>query len=114
MKIKAQKKGVEGFENVVTLSDVVSYQKDAVVSREIVRRGSGNITLFAFDEAQGLSEHTAPYDAVVVVVDGEAHVKIAGVLQHVKKGQMIVMPAHKPHSLIAKKRFKMMLVMIRG
>jgi quercetin dioxygenase-like cupin family protein len=94
--------------------DQVAYQAGAVVSKEIVRKETGTVTLFAFDEGQGLSEHTAPFDALVHVLDGEAAISIAGTVHRVCAGELIVMPAHKPHALKADKRFKMMLIMIRS
>lgn len=97
---------------VLTASDLVAYQDGAVVSREIVSQKTGTVTLFAFDEGQGLSEHTAPFDALVLVLDGEAEITIAGTPFRVRAGEMILMPAHKPHALKAVRRFKMMLVMI--
>ena len=93
---------------------LVDYQDGAVVSRTIIERTTGTVTLFAFDKGQGLSEHTAPFDALVYVYDGEAEVIISGKAFHVESGQLIVMPANEPHALKAKKRFKMMLVMIRS
>jgi quercetin dioxygenase-like cupin family protein len=95
-------------------SDLVSYQKGAIVSREIIRRRTGTVTLFAFDRGQGLSEHTAPYDALVHIMDGEAEISIAGRPQKAKKDDIIILPAGKPHALQAKKRFKMLLTMIRS
>lgn len=99
---------------VVNPSELVAYQDGAVVSREIVSQKTGTVTLFAFDEGQGLSEHTAPFDALVLVLDGEAEITIAGTPFRVRAGEMILMPAHKPHALKAIRRFKMMLVMIRA
>jgi quercetin dioxygenase-like cupin family protein len=99
----------------LTLNELVSYQDDAVVSKTLLdRKGVGTITLFSFAAGQGLSEHTAPFDAVVEIVDGEAEVTIDGVAQTVVAGQLLIMPAHHPHSLQAVKPFKMLLVMIRG
>ena len=95
-------------------ADLISYQKGAIVSREIIRRDSGTVTLFAFDKGQGLSEHTAPFDALVHIMDGEAEINISGNTQHVKKDDLIILPAGKPHALQAKKRFKMLLTMIRS
>jgi quercetin dioxygenase-like cupin family protein len=95
-------------------SDLVSYQKGAIVSREIIRRKTGTVTLFAFDKGQGLSEHTAPFDALVHIMDGEAEITISGVPQIVKKDDIIILPAGKPHALQAVKRFKMLLTMIRS
>jgi len=96
------------------LAGLVEYQPGAVVSRTLVDKAVGTITLFAFAEGQGLSEHTAPYDAFVTVLDGEAEIVIAGESHRVAAGEMIVMPAHRPHSLRAITRFKMLLVMIRS
>jgi quercetin dioxygenase-like cupin family protein len=94
--------------------DLVGYQSGAVVSRTIVDKKTGTITLFAFDEGQGLSEHTVPFDALVYILDGEAEVTISGKSSALKEGQMTIMPAHEPHALRAIKRFKMMLVMIKS
>lgn len=96
------------------IQGLVGYQDGAVVSKEIIKREKGTVTLFAFDEGQGLSEHTAPFDALVCILDGEAEISIVGQPQTVKKDQIIIMPANKPHALKALKRFKMLLVMIRS
>lgn len=93
--------------------DLASYQDGAIVSRVMVKREAGNVTLFAFDAGQELSEHTAPFDALVHVVDGEAAITIAGHLHRVGAGEIILMPAHQPHALKAISRFKMLLTMIR-
>ncbi len=98
----------------IDLVDSLGYQKDSIVSREIINKKTGTLTLFAFDRAQGLSEHTAPFDAAVYVLDGEVKINISGKPRLVKKGQMIIMPANKPHSLKAIKRFKMLLIMIKS
>jgi len=98
---------------VKNLSDLVKYQENAVVSSEILKKDAGTVTVFAFDKGQGLSEHTAPFDALVNIIDGRAEVSILGKLFTVKKGEMIVMPANKPHSLKATEKFKMLLVMIK-
>lgn len=98
----------------INLSKLLEYQVGAVVSREVVRKSTGTITLFAFDKLQGLSEHTAPFDAFVYLVDGEAEIFIAGKKNKVKKGDFIIMPANKPHALKAVKKFKMLLVMIKA
>lgn len=94
------------------LAQMVAYQDGAVVSRTLVDRKAGTITIFAFARGQGLSEHTAPYDATVYVVDGEAQVTISGKDIRVQAGEMIIMPANQPHALHATTAFKMMLVMI--
>ena len=98
---------------VKNLSDLVKYQENAVVSSEILKKDAGTVTVFAFDKGQGLSEHTAPFDALVNIIDGRAEVLISGKLFTVKEGEMIVMPANKPHSLKAMEKFKMLLVMIK-
>jgi quercetin dioxygenase-like cupin family protein len=96
------------------LADMIAYQEGAVVSRTIIDKKAGTVTLFSFDAGQGLSEHTAPYDAMVMVIDGEAEISISGNTSTVKAGEMIIMPAAKPHALKAGKRFKMALVMIKA
>ncbi len=98
----------------VKLNDLVNYQNGSVVSREIVSGKTGTVTLFAFDAGQGLSEHTAPFDALVYLLDGESDITISGKTLHLKEGEMVIMPANEPHALKATKRFKMMLVMIRS
>ena len=99
---------------VFKLAELLNYQKSSVVSRTLIDKKIGTVTLFAFDKGQGLSEHTAPYDALIFIVDGEAKVFISGKARTVQNGEMIIMPANKPHSLRAIKRFKMILVMIRA
>ncbi len=96
------------------LVDLVDYQSGSVVSRTMIEKLGGTITLFAFDAGQGLSEHTAPFDAVVYVFDGQAEVTISAKPAIVKQGEMVIMPAGKPHALRAIDRFKMMLVMIKS
>ena len=98
----------------LTMSDLVAYSEGSVVSKTLIDKKVGIVTLFSFDAGQGLSEHTAPYDAFVQVVDGEAEVTIEGNAQTVSAGQLIIMPANKPHELKAIKPFKMLLVMIRA
>lgn len=95
------------------LSGLLDYQPGAVVSREIIRKDTGTVTLFAFDKRQGLSEHTAPFDALVYIADGDARITISGRPRTVKKGEFIIIPANKPHSLKAIRRFKMLLIMIK-
>jgi quercetin dioxygenase-like cupin family protein len=97
----------------INLSAFIDYQKGSVVSKEILGKKTGTVTVFAFDEGQGLSEHTSPYDAMVQILDGSADIFIAGKKYKVSAGEMIIMPAGKPHSLKAGQRFKMMLVLIR-
>lgn len=98
----------------LTMSELVAYSEGSVVSKTLIDKKVGTLTLFSFDAGQGLSEHTAPYDAFVQVVDGEAEVTVEGNAQIVSAGQMIIMPANKPHALKAVKPFKMLLVMIRA
>lgn len=99
---------------VAKAAEMVNYQDGSVVSREIVKKTTGNVTLFAFDEGQGLSEHTAPFDALVQVLEGEVEISIAGQAHRLLGGEMILMPAGQPHSLKALQRFKMILTMIRS
>lgn len=112
MERKETQKQVES--NVSSLDNLIEYQEGSVVSRSIIDKKSGTITLFAFDENQGLSEHTAPYDAVVYVIDGQVEVTLSGKLFTLKKGEIIIMPANKPHALKAKTKFKMLLTMIKS
>lgn len=99
---------------VTKLLDLVDYQKDAIVSRTIIDKETGTVTLFAFDEGQKLSEHTAPFDALVYILDGETEVVISKKSHRVEEGEMILMPANEPHAIRAVKRFKMLLTMIRS
>lgn len=94
--------------------DLLGYQEGAVVSKEIIKKDTGTVTLFAFDKGQGLSEHTAPFDALVYVFDGKAEVVIDKREFLLKSGEIIIMPANKPHALKALERFKMLLVMVRS
>ena len=96
------------------IADLINYQDDSVVSRTLIDKKAGTVTLFAFDEGQGLSEHTAPFDALVLILDGEAEITISGKKHRLKEGEMIIMPANEPHALKAAKRFKMMLAMIKA
>lgn len=96
------------------LSDLIEYQESAVVSRTIIDKPTGTVTIFAFDQNEGLSEHTAPYDAMVYAIEGEVQVTIAGKPVQLKQGEMTIMPANKPHALTAKTKFKMLLVMIKS
>jgi quercetin dioxygenase-like cupin family protein len=95
------------------IAGLAQYQDGSIVSRTIIDRKIGTVTLFAFDAGQGLSEHTAPYDAMVHIIDGEAEISIAGTLHKLVSGEMIIMPANQPHALKAVKRFKMILTMMR-
>jgi len=97
-----------------SLANLVDYREGSVVSRTIVRKEKGNVTLFAFDRGQGLSEHTAPFDALVHLLDGEAGITISGREHHLRSGDLILMPANEPHAVKAISRFKMLLTMIRG
>jgi len=101
-------------EQSTNLSGLIDYQEGAVVSRTIIDKKTGSITLFAFDENQGLSEHTALYGAMVYVLDGEAEVTISGKKIALKQGEMTILPANEPHSLAAKTKFKMLLIMIKS
>jgi quercetin dioxygenase-like cupin family protein len=98
---------------VLYTKDMVSYQPGSVVSRTLIDKSVGTVTVFAFDSGQGLSEHTAPFDALVQIIDGTADITIAGSVHTVREGEMIIMPANKPHSLKANPQFKMLLIMIR-
>lgn len=103
-----------GGSGAASLSSLIAYQDGSVVSQTLLERKTGTVTLFAFDKGEGLSEHTAPFDAMVLVVDGEAEIAISGNAHRVSAGQMIVMPAKEPHALRAVERFKMLLIMIRS
>jgi quercetin dioxygenase-like cupin family protein len=96
------------------LDGLIDYQTGAVVSRTLIDKPAGTVTLFAFDKGQGLSEHTAPFDALVSVLDGEVEITITGKPGRVKQGEMMIMPANQPHALKAISRFKMMLVMVKS
>lgn len=98
----------------LTMTELAAYQEGSVVSKTLIDKKVGTVTVFAFDAGQGLSEHTAPYDVCVQILDGEAEITIAGATHHLVAGQMIIMPANQPHALRAEKRFKMLLVMIRA
>ena len=96
------------------LTGLIEYADDSVVSKTILDKTKGTITLFAFDTGQGLSEHTSPYDAVVQILDGSAKLTIAGEGVNVRAGQLVIMPANVPHSVTAQEKFKMLLIMIRS
>ena len=98
----------------INLAGLIDYQIGSVVSREILKKINGSITIFAFDEGEGLSEHTAPFDAALHILEGEAEIKLSGKINHLKKGEMIIMPAGEPHSVKAMGRFKMLLTMIKS
>ena len=99
---------------VVKLKDLASYQTGAVVSKALLDTAKGSVTAFAFDEGQGLSEHTAPYDALLIVVEGQAEIEISGKGYHLNEGELIIMPANQPHAVKAVTKFKMLLIMIRA
>lgn len=99
---------------VLNMAELVNYQDGSVVSRQITKAEAGNVTLFAFDQDQELSEHTAPFDALVQVLDGKAEIKISGKVFPVETGEAIIMPANEPHAVKALTRFKMLLTMIRN
>ena len=111
---KQQKSDENLIARVIKATDLANYQEASVVSRTIIDKTVGTVTLFAFAEDQGLSEHTAPYDAMVYIIDGEAEITISGVSLYLKAGEMVIMPANKPHALKAVKKFKMILTMIRA
>lgn len=94
--------------------DLINYQSGSVVSREIIKKPNGNITIFAFDEGEGLSEHTAPYDAVIQILEGDAEIMLSGKRYNLKNGEMIIMPAGEIHSVKALSKFKMLLTMIKS
>ena len=104
----------KGATQVTRLVDLADYQEGSIVSRTIIDKKTGTVTFFAFDKGQGLSEHTAPFDALVYLLDGEAEIVISGKPFRLKAGEMLIMPANDPHALKAIKRFKMILTMIRS
>jgi quercetin dioxygenase-like cupin family protein len=110
---QSKPKGLPGAQ-AAQAAGLVSYQDGAIVSREIVKKPTGTVTVFAFDEGQGLSEHTAPFDALVQVLEGEVEILISGQPHRLQGGELILMPAGQPHALKALARFKMMLTMIRS
>lgn len=101
-------------EEIIDVSNSINYQEGSIISREIIKKPTGNITLFAFSKGQGLSEHSAPFDALVYIVDGLAEIKISGEAHTVSKNQMIILPANKPHELKAIDNLKMILTMIKS
>jgi quercetin dioxygenase-like cupin family protein len=105
--------GIAGGE-VVRIADLIGYQQGSVVSRQLVKNGSGTVTVFAFDEGEGLSEHTTPHDALVEVVDGMAHITLGGVTHEVGAGQAILLPGGEPHAVAATRRFTMLLTMLKN
>lgn len=113
MKITKDKNAEDLKARAIDLAGLVTYQDGAIVSREVVSQPTGTVTAFAFDEGEQLSEHTAPFDAMAIDLDGEADVTIGGKVNRLKPGEMIIMPAAIPHALRAVTRFKMLLVMIK-
>jgi quercetin dioxygenase-like cupin family protein len=113
MKITKDKTAEDLKARAVNLASLIEYQDGAIVSREVVSQPTGTVTAFAFDKGEQLSEHTAPFDAMAIALDGEADVTIGGKANRVKPGEMIIMPAAIPHALRAVSRFKMLLVMIK-
>ena len=113
MKITKNKSTEDLKARAIDLAGLVNYQDGAIVSREVVSQPTGTVTAFAFDEGEQLSEHTAPFDAMAIDLDGEADITIGGKVNRVKPGEMIIMPAAVPHALRAVTRFKMLLVMIK-
>ncbi|HSV42175.1 MAG TPA: cupin domain-containing protein [Methanomassiliicoccales archaeon] len=110
--LEGKKTEIKG--RTLVTNDLLAYQDGAVVSRTLIDKKVGTVTMFSFDEGQGLSEHAAPYDAMVMILDGEADITVSGRSHIVKAGGMIIMPANEPHALRALKPFKMMLIMIRA
>ena len=104
----------EHFAKALDLNDMLNYQKGSVVSRTLIDTNVGSVTLFSFDKDQGLSEHSAPFDALVYIVEGKADIIISKKNNVLVKGQMIIMPKNEPHALKALEKFKMMLIMIKG
>jgi len=98
----------------VRVNELVNYAPDSIVSREIAKNKAGSVSVFAFDAGQGLSEHSAPFDAIVQILDGQGELTIGGKLVVAKTGETVLMPAHIPHAVTANKPFKMQLIMIRG
>ena len=110
----SKKPSVDLAAKTVNLAGLVSYQEGSVVSRTLIDKKTGTVTLFAFDQDQGLSEHTAPYDALLYVLEGEAAVTVAGKPLTLKQGEATILPTHQPHALTAKTKFKMLLTMIKS
>lgn len=111
---KSKKDSEQLKAKALRLTELVGYQQGAVVSREVISKKTGTVTLFSFDQGQGLSEHTAPFDALVYCLEGQAEVTISGRPIRLEQGEMVIMPAGEPHALKALEKFKMLLVMIRS
>lgn len=105
--------GIAGGE-VVSVADLVGYQAGSVVSRQLIKNGSGSVTVFAFDKGEGLSEHTTPHDALAWILDGTAHITVGGVTHEVKQGQCILLPGGEPHAVAAPEQFTMALTMLKN
>jgi quercetin dioxygenase-like cupin family protein len=112
--MSAESSETSGLQGVIAQLGLVEYQSGSVVSRTLIKKSAGTVTAFAFDAGEGLSEHTAPYDALVLGVDGEAEITVAGVAHRVSVGQLLKLPAGQPHAVKAVTPFKMLLVMIRA
>ncbi len=100
--------------NVFNLSQEIEYSEGGIISKQILKNQAGNVTLFSFDKEQGLSEHTAPFDALVQIIDGKAEITVGGIPHTLKTGRIIIMPANVPHAVFAVEQFKMLLTMIKG
>jgi quercetin dioxygenase-like cupin family protein len=111
--MKKQRKEVEHQSAIINLKTQIKYQKDSIVSKQIIFKKTGNITLFAFDKGQQLSEHTSPYDAFVIIIEGKATISIDKKPYLVQKGEAIILPAYHPHAVYAEEKFKMLLVLIK-
>jgi len=111
---KSETVGTVDAGHVYSLADLAQVPDGGITSRQLMKKPTGNVTVFAFDKGQGLSEHTAPFDAMVYILDGKAEIRIDGAPRILESGQMIVMPANRPHALQAVEKFKMLLVMIRS
>ncbi|MDD5195619.1 MAG: cupin domain-containing protein [Candidatus Omnitrophica bacterium] len=109
------KQNTEGLKGKrINLNKLIGYQKNSVVSQEIIAKSTGTVTLFSFDKGQGLSEHTAPFDAIVYILEGKAKIKLCGKVFHLTAGEMLIMPRGSAHSLKAVEKYKMLLIMIRS
>ena len=111
---KERSRTLSDYQRATQLTDLIAYQTGSVVSRTLINKKAGTVTLFAFDRDQGLSEHTAPYDALVYVLEGVVEITISGKSQRLSAGEMVVMPANEPHALHGVKAFKMLLVMVKS
>ena len=114
MSLGEKREKIIGTAKIAKIVSLAEYQEGSVVSRTLIDKKAGTVTFFAFDQGQGLSEHLAPFDAVVSILDGEAEVEISGKTHCLRAGEMIILPAKKPHALKATKKFKMMLIMIKA